>query len=59
MVSQFKEVRVNIKDIADGFYDFFITVGPELAKNIVPPNKDVSIINTLKNVTVNAMFWPI
>ena len=35
---------------------FFTNVGPNLAKNIVPPNKNVSIFDTMKNGTVNSMF---
>ena len=35
---------------------FFTNVGPNLAKNIVPPNKNVSIFDTMKNSTANSMF---
>ena len=38
------------KDIADGFNDFFTNVGPKLTKNIVPPNKNVSVFDSMKMV---------
>ena len=31
-------------------------MGPNIAKNIVRPNKNVSIFDTMKNSTVNSMF---
>ena len=37
------------KYIAGGFNDIFTNVGVK-AKNIVPPNKDVSIFDTIKMV---------
>ena len=43
------------KEISNGFNDFFVNVGPDLAKNIVAPD-NVDIDKYLNNRTVNSMF---
>ena len=44
----------NKRDIANGFNDFFVNIGPELANNIVPENNDV--LQYMNDRNVDAMF---
>ena len=52
---QNKTVKGN-KCIANGFINFFINVGPDLAKKITPPNKIVGIYDTMGPSKLNSMY---
>ena len=45
----------NMLDIVNGFNDFFVNVGPDLAKNI-PCELDKTIFNYLKDRNANSIF---
>lgn len=48
----------NTTDIVNGFNDFFVNVGPNLAKNIRVPNGNTSVLDFLQNTNTNTMFLP-
>ena len=50
-----KYVKSSKQDIANGFNDFFVNVGPKLAKNIAK-HENVNIYNYLKDRNVNTMY---
>ena len=44
------------KDIANGFNDFFVNVGPNLAKDINIPNENTHVLDYLKSQNPESMF---
>ena len=44
------------KDIANGFNDFFVNVGPNLAKDINIPNENTHVLDYLKSQNPASMF---
>ena len=42
---------------ADGFSNFFVNIGPNLANNIVPPSGDESIFDYIKTSVTDSMFF--
>ena len=46
--------RKDGKSIANGFNNFFVNIGPDLASKITTPNKSVSAY--LKNGNINSMY---
>ena len=48
-------VLLNKKDIANGFNDFFLNIGPQLATKINPPT-DENMYDYLVNKNNNSMF---
>ena len=46
-------VITNSKDIANGFNDFFVSIGPELAKDIHSDINPLTYVNSVNNSIVN------
>ena len=44
------------KDIANGFNDFFVNVGPNLAKDINIPNENTHVLDYLKSQNSESTF---
>ena len=44
------------KDIANGFNDFFVNVGPNLAKDINISNENTHVLDYLKSQNPESMF---
>ena len=44
------------KDIANGFNDFFVNIGPNLAKDINIPNENTHVLDYLKSQNPESMF---
>jgi hypothetical protein len=55
-VSKDNKILTDKKDIANGFNEFFVNVGPELAKKIEPPDSNISVNSYIKTRNMNSMF---
>ena len=47
---------IDKNEIADGFNNLFVNIGPNLANNIVPPSGDEAFFNYMKAPVTDSMF---